>query len=148
MAMDREHRRLFSSGRGPQFLVVINADNGKVVQSLPISSGADANVFEPETGLLFVSTRVGKLHIFHEDSPDKLTEVETLKTEFGAKTMNIDPFSGHRGFWSGCCTNEEESSSGAKADSWHVSRSDLWPLEKPLRRRGGLRPPLQSLEFC
>jgi DNA-binding beta-propeller fold protein YncE len=91
MAMDREHRRLFSSGRGPQFLVVINADNGKVVQSLPISSGADANVFEPETGLLFVSTRVGKLHIFHEDSPDKLTEVETLKTEFGAKTMNIDP---------------------------------------------------------
>jgi DNA-binding beta-propeller fold protein YncE len=91
MAMDREHRRLFSSGRGPQFLVVINADNGKVVQSLPISSGVDANVFEPETGLLFVSTRVGKLHIFHEDSPDKLTEVETLKTEFGAKTMNIDP---------------------------------------------------------
>ena len=91
MAIDREHRRLFSSGRGPQFLVVMNADNGKVVQSLPISSGVDANVFEPETGLLFVSTRVGKLHIFHEDSPDKLTEVETLKTEFGAKTMNIDP---------------------------------------------------------
>jgi DNA-binding beta-propeller fold protein YncE len=91
MAMDREHRRLFSSGRGPQFLVVMNADNGKVIQSLPISSGVDANVFEPETGLLFVSTRVGKLHIFHEDSPDKLTEVETLKTEFGAKTMNIDP---------------------------------------------------------
>src|ERR1700736_5516791 len=88
--MDREHRRLFSSGRGPQFLVVMNADNGKVVQSLPISSGVDANVFEPETGLLFVSTRVGKLHIFHEDSPDKLTEVETLKTEFGAKTMGLD----------------------------------------------------------
>jgi hypothetical protein len=91
MEMDREHRRLFSSGRSPQFLVVMNADNGKIVQSLPISSGVDANVFEPETGLLFVSTRVGKLHIFHEDSPDKLTEVETVKTEFGAKTMNIDP---------------------------------------------------------
>src|ERR1700736_5480750 len=88
--MDREHRRLFSSGRNPPFLVVMNADNGKIVQSLPISSGVDANVFDPETGLLFVSTRVGKLHIFHEDSPDKLTEVETLKTEFGAKTMGLD----------------------------------------------------------
>jgi DNA-binding beta-propeller fold protein YncE len=89
--MDREHRRLFSSGREPQFLDLIDADSGKVLQSLPISSGVDANVFDPETGLLFVSTRVGKLHIFHEDSPDKLSEVETLTTEYGAKTMNIDP---------------------------------------------------------
>jgi hypothetical protein len=89
--MDREHRRLFSSGRNPQFLVVMNADNGKIVQTLPISSGVDANVFDAETGLLFVSTRVGKLHVFHEDSPDKLTEAETVKTEFGAKTMGLDP---------------------------------------------------------
>jgi hypothetical protein len=62
--MDREHRRLFSSGRSPQFLVMMDADNGKVIQSLPISSGVDANVFEPETGLLFVSTRVGSSTFF------------------------------------------------------------------------------------
>jgi hypothetical protein len=30
------------------------------------------------------------VHIFHEDSPTKLTEVQTLKTEFGAKTMALD----------------------------------------------------------
>src|SRR4030081_1261977 len=35
MDMDREHRRLFSSGRDPKFLVVMDADSGKVVQSLP-----------------------------------------------------------------------------------------------------------------
>jgi hypothetical protein len=58
---------------------------------LPISAGVDGNVFESETGLLFVSTREGKLHVFHEDSPDKLTEVATVETEYGAKTMNIDP---------------------------------------------------------
>jgi hypothetical protein len=40
---------------------------------------------------VFVSTREGKVHIFHEDSPDKLSEVETVTTEFGAKTMGIDP---------------------------------------------------------
>jgi hypothetical protein len=91
IAMDREHRRLFSSGRKPQFVVMMDADSGKVIQSLPISSGVDGNAFDPELGLLFVATREGKLHIFHEDSPDKLTEVETLDTEFGAKTMNIDP---------------------------------------------------------
>jgi hypothetical protein len=90
MAMDRQHRRLFSSGRGPQMLVMLDTDNGKVLQSFPITAGVDANVFEPETGLLFVSTREGMIHIFHEDSPDKLSEVETVKTEYGAKTMGVD----------------------------------------------------------
>ena len=91
MAIDAKNRRLFSSGRKPQFTVMMDADNGKVIQSFPISAGVDANVFEPSTGLLFVSTREGMIHIFHEDSPDKLSEVETVKTEYGAKTMQIDP---------------------------------------------------------
>jgi DNA-binding beta-propeller fold protein YncE len=91
LAMDTKNRRLFSAGRNPQFLVMMDADNGKVIQSFPISSGVDADVFEPETGLVFASTREGMVHIFHEDSPDKLSEVQTLKTEYGAKTMAIDP---------------------------------------------------------
>jgi len=90
LAIDTQHRRLFSSGREPAMLVVMDADNGKVIQSFPITAGADANVYEPETGLLFVSTRAGMIHIFHEDSPDKFSVVETLKTEFGAKTMGVD----------------------------------------------------------
>jgi DNA-binding beta-propeller fold protein YncE len=90
LAMDRQHRRLFSSGRNPQKLVMMDADSGKVIQSFPISAGADASVYEPETDLLFVSTREGMVHIFHEDSPDKLSEVETVKTEYGAKTMALD----------------------------------------------------------
>ena len=91
IAMDRQHRRLFTSGRNPQQLVVMDADNGKVIQSFPITSGVDANIYEPETGLLFVSTREGMIHIFHEDSPDKFSVVDTVKTEFGAKTMALDP---------------------------------------------------------
>lgn len=91
LAMDREHRRLFSAGRKPQMVVMLDADSGKVLQSMPISAGVDAAAFEDATGLLFVSTREGNVHIFHEDSPDKLSEVATLKTEFGAKTMALDP---------------------------------------------------------
>src|SRR6266851_571117 len=90
LAMDREHRLLFSAGRKPQMVVMLDADTGKVLQSMPISAGADAAVFENETGLLFVSTREGIVHIFHEDSPSKLSEVQTLKTEYGAKTMALD----------------------------------------------------------
>jgi YVTN family beta-propeller protein len=90
LAMDTQHRRLFSAGRSPQMLVVMDADNGKVIQSFPISVGVDAAAYEPETGMIFASTREGMIHIFHEDSPDKFSEVETVKTEFGAKTMGLD----------------------------------------------------------
>jgi hypothetical protein len=90
LALDQAHRRLFTAGRDPQMLVVMDADNGHVIQSFPISAGVDAAVYEPETGLLFASTREGMIHIFHEDSPDKFSEVETVKTEFGAKTMGLD----------------------------------------------------------
>ena len=90
LAMDVQHHRLFSAGRDPQMLVVLDSDSGKVLQSFPISAGVDAAAFEPETGLLFVSTREGMVHVFHEDSPDKLSETETIKTEFGAKTMGLD----------------------------------------------------------
>jgi uncharacterized protein YjiK len=90
LAMDIKHHRLFSAGRNPQKLVVMDADNGKVIQSFPITAGVDAAAYEPETGLLFASTREGMIHVFHEDSPDKFSEVETVKTEFGAKTMGLD----------------------------------------------------------
>jgi hypothetical protein len=58
-------------------------------QTLP-SAGVDAAAYDPGTGLIFASTREGMIHVFHEDSPDKFSEVETVKTEYGAKTMGLD----------------------------------------------------------
>ncbi len=69
MAIDQKNRRLFSGGRGPQFLIMMDADSGKVIQSYPISAGVDANAFDSGTGMLFVATREGMMHIYHEDSP-------------------------------------------------------------------------------
>jgi YVTN family beta-propeller protein len=92
IAMDREHRRLFIAGRNPQLLVVMNADNGNIIgHPFPIGARVDANVYDPETRLVASSTGEGTIHVFHEDSPDKLSEVETVQTEFGAKTMALDP---------------------------------------------------------
>jgi YVTN family beta-propeller protein len=90
IAMDREHRRLFIAARNPQMFVVMDADSGKVIQSFPISAGADADAYDPATGLVFVSTRDGMIHIFHEDSPDKFTAMDPVTTEYGAKTMGLD----------------------------------------------------------
>jgi DNA-binding beta-propeller fold protein YncE len=99
MAIDQKNRRLFSAGRGPQFVIMMDADTGKILKSYPISGGVDANSFDPGTGMLFVATREGMMHIYHEDSPDNLSEVEAVKTEYGAKTLQVDPKT-HRVFLS------------------------------------------------
>jgi len=91
MTLDQEHERLFSASRGPALLVMMDADSGKVLQSFPISDGVDSNVFDPGSNMVFSSSRTGKIHVFHEDSADKLSQVDTIETEYGAKTMAIDP---------------------------------------------------------
>ena len=48
-------------------------------------------MYDSKTGLIFVSTREGWVHIFHEDSPDHYSEAGKVKTELGAKTMAYDP---------------------------------------------------------
>ena len=92
IAMDRQHRRLFVSGRGPQMLVEMDADSGKVIgEGFPIGSRVDTNIFDAALGIVAASTADGTIHIYHQDSPDKLSPVETVKTAFGAKTMALDP---------------------------------------------------------
>jgi len=92
IAMDRQHRRLFVGVRNSMKLMVMDAESGKAIgPPFPIGDRVDTNVFEPETGMLAAATREGTIHVFHEDSPDKLSVVETVKTEFGAKTMGFDP---------------------------------------------------------
>jgi DNA-binding beta-propeller fold protein YncE len=92
IAMDQAHRRLFIGGRNPKMLVVMNADTGKIIgPPFPIGDRVDTNVFDPGTGMIAAATKDGRLFIFHEDSPDKISLVEAVKTEYGAKTMGLDP---------------------------------------------------------
>ena len=90
MAFDSQHQRLFL-GCGNKLMVMMDSSNGKVVASVPIGQGVDATKFDSSTQLAFCSCGDGTVTIAHEDSPDKLTVVQTLKTEPRAKTMALDP---------------------------------------------------------
>lgn len=90
MAFDEKNHRLFL-GCGNKLMVMVDSQSGKVVASVPIGDGVDANSFDPGTKLAFASCGDGTVTIAHEDAPDKLTVVQTLKTEKGARTMTIDP---------------------------------------------------------
>ena len=92
IAMDRQQRRLFIGARNPSVFVVMDADTGKLIgPSFPIGARVDTTIYDPETGLAASSTGDGTIHIFREDSPNKISAVQTVKTEFGAKTMALDP---------------------------------------------------------
>jgi DNA-binding beta-propeller fold protein YncE len=90
MAIDTQHRRLFI-GCHNKLMAVMDADNGKVVATVPIGQGVDANRFDPGTQLAFASTGDGHITVVHEDSPDKYTVVQTIDTQRGARTMEVDP---------------------------------------------------------
>lgn len=90
LAMDQKHRRLFS-GCGNKMMAVTNADTGKVVTTVPIGQGVDANGFDPGTDLAFSSNGDGTLTVVHEDSPDKFTVAQNAETQRGARTMALNP---------------------------------------------------------
>jgi len=89
LAFDENNHRLFL-GCGNQLMVMMDSQSGKVLASVPIGVGVDANAFDPGTQLAFASCGDGTVTIAREDG-DKLTVVQTLKTEHGARTMAIDP---------------------------------------------------------
>jgi YVTN family beta-propeller protein len=90
LALDAKNRRLFA-GCDNKMMAVVNADTGKVITTLPIGGGVDANAFDPETGFAFASCGEGVLTVAHEDSPDKFSIVQNVPTQKGARTMALDP---------------------------------------------------------
>ena len=90
MAIDRAHHRLFIGCHNGK-MVMMDSTDGKVLASVPIGQGVDANAFDPGTGLAFASCGDGTTTIAKEEAPDKLIVVQTLKTERGARTMAVDP---------------------------------------------------------
>jgi DNA-binding beta-propeller fold protein YncE len=88
MAMDTAKRRLFVGCRRPQKLVVMSADDGKVLADLAIGAGVDATKFD---GDAFASCGDGTLAVARETAPGKFEVIQTVQTPRGARTMGIDP---------------------------------------------------------
>jgi DNA-binding beta-propeller fold protein YncE len=89
LAMDQKHRRLFS-GCHNKVMAVTDADTGKVIATVPIGQGVDANAFDPGTELAFSSNGDGTLTVVHEDAPGKFSVVQNADTQRGARTMALD----------------------------------------------------------
>jgi YVTN family beta-propeller protein len=89
MAIDLARHRLFLAC-GNKLMVMMDSTDGRVVATVPIGSGVDGCAYDPGTQLAFSSNGEGNVTIAHEETPDKLTVVQTLSTEKGARTMALD----------------------------------------------------------
>jgi YVTN family beta-propeller protein len=90
IAFDAAHHRLFVTCNN-KMMAMVDTGNGKVVTTVPIGERVDGCVFDEKTQLAFASCGEGVTTIAREETPDKLTVVQTLQTERGARTMALDP---------------------------------------------------------
>jgi YVTN family beta-propeller protein len=90
IALDATHHRLFATCHN-KMMAMLDTETGKVIATVPIGAGVDGCAFDEATQLAFASCGEGTTTIAKEETPDKLTVVQTLKTERGARTMALDP---------------------------------------------------------
>jgi DNA-binding beta-propeller fold protein YncE len=90
LAIDLKKRRLYSVCENEK-MIVLDANNGKLLAELPIGKGTDAAAFDPGTGLAFSSNGGdGTLTVVSEGSGNKLAVLDNVRTQSGARTMAVD----------------------------------------------------------
>lgn len=91
LALDKKNRRLFAGCGGNKKMAIVDADSGKVLAMPNIGEGCDATAFDAGQNSAFASAGDGTITVIREDSPDKFSVAETVKTQDRARTMALDP---------------------------------------------------------
>ena len=93
-AFDAKNRVLFVACRmpAPGVMVMMSADDGKILGTVPLAGGSDGATFNPATMEAFSSTSGGGgiLTVIKENSPASFTVEENLPTMPMAKTLTFD----------------------------------------------------------
>ena len=90
LALDAKNRILFAACRNPANMVILGADDGKVITTLPIGTGTDGALFNPNTMEAFSSQGDGTLTVIKENSPTSFVVEQTVQTMMGARTSTLD----------------------------------------------------------
>jgi len=94
LAIDAKNHILFATCHDPQTVVILDARDGKILETLPIGRGTDGATFNPATGEAFSSQGDGTLTVIKETSPTTFVVEQNVATTQGAKTLTIDTKTG------------------------------------------------------
>ncbi|PYR96394.1 MAG: hypothetical protein DMG12_26400 [Acidobacteria bacterium] len=104
LALDVKNHVLFAacanSGNPPAqppqpMMVILSADDGKILTSLPLAGGSDGAVFNPATMQAFSTHGNGTLTVVKEKSPTSFEVEQNLQTMNGARTVTFDSKTNH-----------------------------------------------------
>jgi YVTN family beta-propeller protein len=94
LALDAQTHVLFVACRNPAVLVVMNADSGAILTTLPIGMQNDGVLFNPATHEALTPSGDGHLTVVKEEGP-RFSMTQVLTTLPGARTIALDGKTGH-----------------------------------------------------
>ncbi len=89
LALDNSTHRLFSVCHN-KTMVVMDAQNGKVISTLVIGQGVDGCAFDPGLQRAYSSNGEGTVTVVQEKNAGNFNVLETIQTQRGARTIGID----------------------------------------------------------
>jgi len=96
LAFDAKNHILFAYYRQSKPVVVIlNADNGNIITTLPTGVDVDTVAFNPVTMEAISAENGGTMTFIKENSPTSFVVEQTLQTMSGAKTLTLDTKTNH-----------------------------------------------------
>ena len=95
LGFDVKNGVLFAFCHEPATAVILNAEDGKIITTLPIGKGTDGGGFNPNTMEAFSSQGDGTLTIIKENSPTSFEVEQTVQTKPRAKTCTLDSKNNH-----------------------------------------------------
>jgi hypothetical protein len=96
LAFDAKNHVLFAYYRQPSpVVVIVNADTGKIITTLPTGVDVDTVAFNPATMEAISAENGGTMTFIKENSPTTFVVEQTLQTKPGAKTLALDTKTNH-----------------------------------------------------
>ena len=96
LAFDARNHILFAYYRQPSpVVVIVNADSGNIITTLPTGIGVDTVAFNPATMEAMSAENAGTMTFIKENSPTSFAVEQTLQTMVGAKTLALDTKTNH-----------------------------------------------------
>ncbi|HUB65866.1 MAG TPA: hypothetical protein VL981_00105, partial [Candidatus Methylacidiphilales bacterium] len=90
LGLDVKNHILFVFCHDPATAVILNANNGKILATLPIGHGTDSGLFNPATMEAFSSQGDGTLTVIKEKNPVSFEVEQNVPTKPRAKTCTLD----------------------------------------------------------
>jgi DNA-binding beta-propeller fold protein YncE len=86
MALHEEYHRLFVAARRAARLLVLNADSGKVIASLPGAADSDDMAYDATRKRIYVPSAEGFIFVYQQIDADRYERIAKIPSAIGART--------------------------------------------------------------